>query len=173
MNAGKGQKTCSEGGYCAYSSPFLTKTTGSGLACGFYAAGTKVYGPGRGKKQQSWTLVTKLGLYFLPPVYKSETSDVSVPLTDESPSASQLQVYNSTAVAGNNETLTKISTFTEGYALTTICPKAGQNMGYQSQEITTGKSVATTKTTAECISFVGDLHNALFRYHREHRIDIG
>ena len=101
--------TCQSGGtYCANSSPFLQSTTGSGLLCGFWAAGSKVTDYSHDKRHylikrrngQQYNLVTKLGFYFLPPVFKSSSLNQSSDLAATSPSSAAY--YQSPAVTQQN-----------------------------------------------------------------------
>lgn len=135
--------SCLTAGNCpAYKSPFLSGTTGSGLLCGFWAAKDTVYDRNHcksikcRKNGQEYTLVTKLGFYFLPPVYSSTPVDQTYNMTDQSPDASNVAQYYSNQVAGGQ---TSTTTNKKGFIFTSLCPTGGSNVGSQSQAIQTGR----------------------------------
>ena len=130
---------CQVGGNCASSSPFLKSTTGSGLLCGFWAAGSDVSDYSRCSSVkcrhsgQSYNLVTKLGFYFLPPVYYSTPVNQSYDMTDQSPSSSTIAKYDGSAVAGQPS-----ATDQNAFVFTSLCPNGGSNIGTESQAVVTG-----------------------------------
>jgi hypothetical protein len=81
------------------------------------------------------TLVTKLGFYFLPPVYYTTPVNQSYDMTDQSPSPSIIAAYDGSEVAGQTS-----STAEDAFVFTSLCPTGGSNIGSQSRAVLTGGS---------------------------------